>query len=149
MLLPSVCYVPSSNWGCTLRFVIHTDRCSRLISRPDVSTSCKLAAVTRHIYCLIFKFQLTYPANFCGFFLVTNTNKNTFSTFLPEYNSPVVNKPTMIIPSKVCATHQTDLQLYFDDMFQLSSSAQLAETELFSPFSCFLFTSKTSSLILI
>ena len=52
--LPSECNVPSSNWGCTLRLAIHTDCGSRLISRPDVSTSCELAAVT-------------YPANFCGF----------------------------------------------------------------------------------
>ena len=60
MLLPSECYVPSSNWGSTLRLVIHTDCCSRLISRPDFSTSCDLAAVTRHIYCLIFNLQLIF-----------------------------------------------------------------------------------------
>ena len=71
-LLPSECYVPSLNWGSTLGLVIHTDCSSRLISRPDVSTSCELAAVTSLICCLILKFQLTYPANFCGFFLVIN-----------------------------------------------------------------------------
>ena len=43
--------------------VTQTDYCSRLISRPDVSTSSELAAVTSLNYCLIFKFQRTHPAN--------------------------------------------------------------------------------------
>ena len=42
MLLPSECYVPSSNWGSTLIKISY----SYCLLQPIVSTSCELAAVT-------------------------------------------------------------------------------------------------------